>query len=50
MNPSSTIQEILGLEQYYLDIYFNDNLNLNLDNIASGSGKNYPMSEIAKEC
>lgn len=49
MNPSSTIQEILELEQFYLDIYFNNNLNLNSDNMASGSGKNYPMSEIAKE-
>jgi hypothetical protein len=52
MSPTSTIQDILKLfcaEQYFLDIYFNDTLNLNSDNIASGSGKNYPMSEEAKE-
>jgi hypothetical protein len=52
MSPTSTIQDILELfcaEQYFLDIYFNDTLNLNSDNIASGSGKNYPMSEEAKE-
>lgn len=49
MNPTSTIQDILELEQYFLDIYFNNTLNLNSDNTASGSGKNYPMSEVAKE-
>jgi NUMOD1 domain len=49
LSPTSTIQDILELEQYFLDIYFNDTLNLNSDNIASGSGKNYPMSEEAKE-
>jgi hypothetical protein len=49
MNPSSTIQDILELEQYFLDIYFNDSLNLNSDHIASGSGKNFPMSEEVKE-
>ncbi len=49
MSPTSTIQDILELEQHFLDIYFNDTLNLNSDNIASGSGKNYPMSEEAKE-
>jgi hypothetical protein len=49
MSPTSTIQDILELEQYYLNIYFNDTLNLNSDKIASGSGKNYLMSEEAKE-
>lgn len=49
MSPSATIQEILELEQYFLDIYFNNSFNLNSDNTASGSGKNYPMSKIAKE-
>lgn len=49
MSPTSTIQDILELEQYFLDIYFNNTLNLNSDNTASGSGKNYPMSEEAKE-
>jgi hypothetical protein len=52
MSPTFTIQDILELccaEQYFLDIYFNDTLNLNSDNIASGSGKNYSMSEEAKE-
>jgi len=35
------------MEQYFLDKYFNNALNLNTDNIASGSGKSYPMSEKA---
>lgn len=49
MDPVSTIQNILELEQYYLNIYYGNDLNLNSDSIASGSGKNYPMSEKAKE-
>jgi hypothetical protein len=49
MDSSSTIQDILELEQYFLDIYFKNTFNLNSDNTASGSGKNYPMSEAAKE-
>jgi hypothetical protein len=49
MDSSSTIQDILELEQYFLDIYFKNTLNLNSDNTASGSGKFYPMSEAAKK-
>jgi hypothetical protein len=48
MSPKSTIEQILELEQYYLNIYYNEPMNLNSDSIASGSGKNYPMSEAAK--
>lgn len=44
----STIEQILELEQFYLDRHFNHPLNLNSDNCANGSGKNYPMSEAAK--
>ena len=39
MSPSATFQEILELEQYFLDFYFNNSFNLNSDNTASGSGK-----------
>jgi len=49
MNPNSSIEQILIMEQYFLDHYFNHPLNLNTDNIASGSGKHYPMSETAKQ-
>ena len=48
MSPDSTIKQILELEQYFLDYYFNNPLNLNSDCIASGSGKHFPMSEQAK--
>lgn len=44
----STIEQILELEQFYLDRHFNHPLNLNSDSCANGSGKNYPMSEAAK--
>jgi hypothetical protein len=47
MEPSSSIEEVILMEQYFLDKYFNHPLNLNTDNIASGSGKSYPMSEKA---
>lgn len=47
MAPSSSIEEVILMEQYFLDKYFNHPLNLNKDNIASGSGKSYPMSEKA---
>jgi hypothetical protein len=51
MNPNSSIEQILKLEQYFLDHYFNHPLNLNTDNVASGAaaGKHYPMSEMAKQ-
>lgn len=48
MEPGSTIEQILQLEQFYLNRYFNHPLNLNSDDTASGSGKHYPMSETAK--
>lgn len=48
MDPNSSIEQVLIMEQYFLDHYFNHPLNLNKDHIASGSGKHYPMSEIAK--
>jgi len=49
MDPNSSIDQVLKMEQYFLDKYFNQPLNLNKDNIASGSGKHYPMSEKAKQ-
>lgn len=52
MNPNSSIEQVLIMEQYFLDNYYNHPLNLNTDNTASGSpkgGKHYPMSEMAKQ-
>jgi len=49
MEPNSSIDQVLKMEQYFLDKHFNHPLNLNKDNIALGSGKHYTMSEKAKQ-
>ena len=49
MVPSSTIEMVLLMEQFYLDKYFNHPSNLNSDSTASGSVKHFPMSEGAKD-
>lgn len=45
MDVDSTIDQILELEQYYIDTL---PTNLNIDRVASGSGHHGPMSEAAK--